>query len=366
MSLSPDAPPALVPVQDLFLDPKNPRLVELDVTIEDQDEIARVLWTERAVDEIAASIEASGYWQHEELFAVWEDGRRVVIEGNRRLAALKLLLDTDLRDRVGASGLPALSDERRDGIASVPVVMTTREEQWRYVGFKHVNGPQDWDSLAKAKYIADVHNDFGIPLPEIARTIGDKNQTVRRLYRGLMVLEQAEAAGEFHRDDRFNKRFAYSHLWTGIGLSGIQSYLGLDPEGGFEPNPVPLDHVARLGEVCQWMYGSRATGERPLVVSQNPDLRRLNEVLLSEDGIAALRNGEDLATALKISQGDDRLFREAVLKAEQGLRAATSLVLTGYDGDVSLAKKVENLVTLATRVREDVQRLRSEPTPPTV
>jgi len=359
-----DIKPEMVPVQELFLDPDNPRLVELDVTVDDQDEITRVLWTERAVDEIAASIEASGYWQHEELFAVWENDRRVVIEGNRRLAALKLLLDTDLRSRVGASGLPALTEERREGISSVPVVMTTREEQWRYVGFKHVNGPQDWDSLAKARYIADVHNDFGIALPEIARTIGDKNQTVRRLYRGLMVLEQAESTGQFHRDDRFNKRFAYSHLWTGIGLSGIQTYLGLDADGGYEPDPVPQDRVARLGEVCRWLYGSKTLEQRPLVVSQNPDLRRLNEVLLSDDGIAALRNGEDLVAALKISQGDERLFREAVLQAERSLRDATSLVLTGYDGDASLAKRVENLVTLATRVREDVQRLRSEPASP--
>ena len=35
----------------------------------------------------------SGYWEHEKLFAAREKGKLVVIEGNRRLAAVKLLLD---------------------------------------------------------------------------------------------------------------------------------------------------------------------------------------------------------------------------------------------------------------------------------
>ena len=341
-------------MSDLDLDARNPRLVGLDAGAS-QETLVRTLWRERAVDEIAASIAASGYWSHEELFAVEEGGRLVVIEGNRRLAALKLLLDPELQRAIGASGVPEITDERRAGIERVPVVVTTREAQWQYVGFKHVNGPQDWDSLAKAAYIAEVHNEMGVGLEEIARTIGDKNQTVRRLYRGLMVLRQAEETGQFDREDRYNKRFAYSHLWTGIGLAGIQDYLGLGPDDGYEPDPVPRERLDELGEVCRWLYGSKPDREPPLVKSQNPDLRLLDEVLRSDDGVAALRGGESLETALNISRGDERLFREAVVRAEQALREATSLVLTGYDGDAELAKRVRNVSRLAARVLDDVE-----------
>jgi hypothetical protein len=56
-------------VKDLNLDPENPRLAGLNLTVNDQEEILKVLWTERAVNELVDSIATTGYWQHEELFA---------------------------------------------------------------------------------------------------------------------------------------------------------------------------------------------------------------------------------------------------------------------------------------------------------
>ena len=82
-----------VAVKDLYLDPQNPRLAGRDLTIDQQDEILKTLWQERAVNELVDSIATTGYWPHEVLFAIEQDGKLVVIEGNRRLAAVKLLLD---------------------------------------------------------------------------------------------------------------------------------------------------------------------------------------------------------------------------------------------------------------------------------
>src|SRR4051794_33109523 len=45
--------------------------------------------------------------------------------------------------------------------------------------------------------------------PALKMWFGDRHDTVRRLYRGLMVLEQAEWTGAFDRKDRWNTRFAY-------------------------------------------------------------------------------------------------------------------------------------------------------------
>src|SRR5207237_3917962 len=195
-------------------------------------------------------IAGSGYWKHELLFAAKEGRKLVVTEGNRRLAAVKVLTEDGLRKRLGINGLLMLSPADRQKIETLPVIECRREDVWQYIGFKHVNGPQDWDSIAKAEYIARVHNDFKVPLDQIARTIGDRHDTVRRLYRGLMVLNQAKAAGEFDPDDRFNSRFAFSHLWTGLGYENIQRFLGLTTEKGFEPNPIPRPKLENLRELC--------------------------------------------------------------------------------------------------------------------
>lgn len=339
----------LIPVHELLLDPRNPRLAGMDLTLNDQEEILKVLWRDRAVNELVDSIAASGYWRHEELFACRESGKLIVIEGNRRLSAVKLLVDDRLRNIAGVSGLPVLSQADKKSLGELPVIECRRDDIWQYIGFKHVNGPQDWDSIAKAEYIARVHDEYHVPLDQIARTIGDRHDTVRRLYRGLMVLAQAEKTG-FDRDDRSNTRFAYSHLWTGLGYANIQEFLGIEAETGFEPNPIPKDKIGNLKELCIWLYGSKKENKEPVIRSQNPDLRKLDEALGSKNGVSALRAGLPLDLAVNASRGDERLFREAMVTAEQKLKEARGFVLTGYHGDRELLVKAQNISLLAKSI----------------
>jgi len=349
--------PEPVEVSNLYLDPKNPRLAEREFNLDDQVEILRVLWRELSVDEIADSIAASGYWEYEVLFAVKESGKLVVVEGNRRLAAVKLLLDADLREEVGAGNIRGISAADKEKLEQLPVVTCTRLEIWQYVGFKHVNGPQDWDSIAKAEYIADVYNGHKVPLDEIANTIGDRHDTVRRLYHGLMVLRQAEGEGLFDREDRYKQRFAYSHLWTGLGYAGVQRFLGITEKHRKTRNPVPKGKLSNLRELCLWLYGSKEQGKEPIIRSQNPDLRNLDEVLRDKDGVAALRLGLPLETSLKASRGDERLFREAMVKAEQALREARGLILTGYHGGADQLETGKSVHLLAKSIFGEMKEM---------
>ena len=354
--------PKRVPVGRLFLDPRNPRLAELG-TAQDasQEEILDSLWRNMAVDEIAYSIAKSGYFNHEPLFVSQEEGELRVIEGNRRLAAVKVLLDAGLRRRLNATDLPKASAKVREEIASLPVIQCKRADIWNYVGFKHVNGPQQWGPYSKAHYVATVHNEFKTPLKDIADTIGDRHSTVKRLYRGMMALAQAEAAGVFHRSDRSSTRFAFSHLYTGLDYTGFQRFLGFKPEQSFKPNFVPKAKVEKLGELCVWLYGSRSTSTRPVIRSQNPDLKNLDKVLMSENGVAALRQGLPLETSLDISRGDEDLFREALVGAKEALQSARGKVLHGYKGDLGLLEAAGEAKDLIVSLLDDMERIRERP-----
>ena len=169
-----------IEVAKLRLDVNNPRLAEFGIDRKStQNDLNKVLWEKMAVAEVAMSIAYSGYFDYEPLFAEkTKDGDYVVIEGNRRLAAVRLLLDADLRRQLKATDLPTISATAANKLSTLPVIVTKRELLWRYLGFKHVNGPSTWGSYAKAEYIAHVHNDYGIPLDEIAAQIGDYNSTV--------------------------------------------------------------------------------------------------------------------------------------------------------------------------------------------
>ena len=346
-----------VPAADLYFDGRNPRLVEAGAP-ESQKEILRVLWREFAVDEIALSIAANGYFPYEPLFATKEDGRLVVVEGNRRLAAVRLLVDADLRKEIGATDLPTISPAAKKALDTLPVVICSRSEIWQYVGFKHVNGPQQWQSYSKARYIAWVHNDLKVPLDEIALQIGDQHATVKRLYRAWMVLEQAEKQGVFEREDRWKRHFSFSHLYTGLDYPGVQKFVGLSKERSFDSrSPVPASKRENLGQLCMWLYGSKRKEKKPVIESQNPDLRILDEVLSSKDGTAALRRGLPLSVARDIGKGDEQLFREALIAAKQSLQEARGKLLTGYEGEADLLRLAKEIVELAESIHGEMTKV---------
>ncbi len=357
-----EAPSALPPAQrvavdELRFDRRNPRL-QLEQDLDDQDEeleLIKRLWRDFAVDEIALSVAHNGYFEHEPLFASREEGELVVVEGNRRLAAVRLLLDGELRKTVGATDLPRITAERRESLRSLPVVECDRQDIWHYIGFKHVNGAQPWQSYAKAKYVAWVHNELGEPLDSIAQRIGDRHTTVKRLYRGLMVLEQAQTAGQFDLDDRWKKHFSFSHLYTGLDYPNTPNLLGIDNETSYVPNPVPKDRLEDLGHLCLWLYGSKASDRRPLIQSQNPDLRVLDRTIGNKNGLAALRRGLPLGVAHELSIGDEELFRGHLVDARSLLQAARGKQLTGDYGDADNMGIANEILDLADHLVQDME-----------
>ncbi|MCA9032899.1 MAG: ParB N-terminal domain-containing protein, partial [Planctomycetaceae bacterium] len=268
-------------VDDLTFDMQNPRMAEFDHGT-DEASVIKLLWESMDVRELVQSIAASGYFPHEPLIVACEKGRNVVIEGNRRLAAVKLLLNRQLALDHDWE-VPNLKAAALKELRQLPIIESTRKDAWRFLGFKHVNGPAKWSSYAKAKYIADVHREYDIPLSQIAEQIGDRHKTAQRLFRGLMVIEQAEKAKVFDRNDRFNPRFAFSHIYTGLEGDGISKFLGIADSSAESKSPVPKGKLTELKELCLWLYGSKSKKIEPVVKKQAPNLWELNSVLQNRE-----------------------------------------------------------------------------------
>jgi hypothetical protein len=347
-----------IPIEELHFDRHNPRLAEYGIeTATPEKEILKVLWEAMDVLELVQSISASGFFPHEALIIAEENGKKIVIEGNRRLAAVKMLLNPSVAKENGWDIL-APSKDILQSLQTLPVILASRKESWRYLGFKHVNGPAKWTSYAKAAYIAQVHRDFKIPLEDIAGQIGDQHNTVQRLYRGLMVLEQAERAKVYDREDRFNKRLAFSHLYTGLDYDGIGEFLKLTPKEVETTTPVPKSKIKELGELLVWLYGSKKEKKEAVVRSQNPHLRQLNAVLSSRESLAALRAGVDLSKAFEISRPPAQLFEESLLAAKRDLTTARAYLTTGDNGTDGLLRMAGTVAELAADIYEEMERKR--------
>lgn len=358
-------------VEKLHFDPKNPRLAEFNTDDKmSEDEILRLLWETMAVDELVLSIASSGFFKNEPLLVLEETHKKtkqnIVIEGNRRLAAVKSIRNPSVLDGIPGTNIltrvpPGIVKELKE----IPIIkVSSREEAWKYIGFKHINGPAKWGSFAKAQYIAQIHKEFKISLNDIGAQIGDNNKTVQKLYQGLRVIEQAEENKVFNRNNIKGTRLFFSHLYTALGYEGVQSYLGIKDADQEQENPVPIENMNALSDLLLWLFGDKRNDEDPVIKSQNPDLRRLDSILKSSEATRALKDGSSLIISYELSQPTSEIFEINLVAAKQSLQKAHSYLSIGYDGELDPLKIAGSIASLAEDLYNSMETKYKEKTQP--
>lgn len=145
-------------VASLHLDSQNPRLGD-DAAALTPRAIVQYLFEHDKAMEVAKSIAVRDYFPNEPVLAVREAGHLVVIEGNRRLAALKALRQPDLLVGAQRRQLQRLSRqvEDPDSIAKVPVtVAPDRKATDQQIAGRHMGTPVlAWQAENRARFILD-------------------------------------------------------------------------------------------------------------------------------------------------------------------------------------------------------------------
>lgn len=363
-----------IDVSYLKMDTKNPRLLNADDNWTDED-IIRELYASEDLGELLQSIAANGYINIEPLIVCLDKvgGKYVVLEGNRRLAAIRLFRESDLVTKINSMGggtkisPPKINDKVAKTLSEISVYrVNDRLDAREYIGFKHINGPAKWESYAKAKYAADWYaSNQDISLESIAAKIGDRHDTIKRMVMAIYVLEQAKDHELFDLSDVTARRFNFSHLYTALGRAAYRKHLGIDrPFSKIDPAPnlVPNDNLKNLQEILVWLYGSEQLELDPIIRTQNPDIKTLAEVLDSPEALHILRAKRILHEAHKGSVPSNQTFSEALIHARDNLGTA-SVNLHGYDGrDGSLLSIAENIHEAADSIVNKMRRARKEAT----
>ncbi len=321
------------PTSLLQFDTSNPRLENgLDQQPQDDLEMIRSLKEVAALGELIASICANDYKDIEPLIVKGPaEGPLVVLEGNRRLACIKVIKDPALAEQ---AGIVVPSPLRPTVLASLEKVtvyrVDTADDARAFIGFKHINGPHRWESFAKAKFVTDwfkAERGSGVTIEHIAEKLGDDNNTIRNMIAGMLVLEQAMELG-FEIGDRFNRgRFAFSHLYTALTRGEYIDFLSLPKKWTADPteNPVPATKAGELREVMLWLYGSKSREKPALIKSQNPDLANLGDVFKNPVAMRMIRAGRDLKEALVELRPPTAVLAEILVEINSRLREAVQL-----------------------------------------
>ena len=326
----------------LRLDLRNPRV--LDENFAGEDDVLEYLHENADVNELVQSIATSGWMDYEPLIVLRHDDVSghddVVLEGNRRLAALRLIANPTLRQNYGVHVPTLLSPSAMPAWVRVRKVQS-RNEARDFIGFKHINGPFKWDALAKAKYAAEWYRETG-DIAQISKRLGDNHNTVVRIVNGWNVLQQSAAQG-FEREATTKKSFSFSHLYTALARPNVRRYLGLpenDISSVLPTNPVPQTRVNELQHFMSWLYGQR--NEPTVIGSQFPDLNRLIEVLGNDTARTMLESTRSLELAYSQIEDKSIQFSKSLMLTIK--QAEDTLRLVGnYDGRADLMSAGDNL-----------------------
>ena len=191
--------PEWVKVSQLLFDTKNHRLPQLQEKIT-QEALLRVIAQTFNPEVIGRSIADNGFFSEDPMVVIPAgDDKYTVVEGNRRLAALKLLLEPDLRplspDPDEWKELAARLKKNRFDISEVPVVIhRSRDELRTFLGFRHIAGILKWDPLSKARFINFLieQKGAGAEFRDVATETGAGPNTIRDYYITYRIYLQAK------------------------------------------------------------------------------------------------------------------------------------------------------------------------------
>ena len=268
-----------VPVGDLRFDPENPRLGGAARHM-NQEQVQKYLEgpPHYALDLVGSMLE-NGFLPHEPIVVRQEGEKFIVIEGNRRLAAVLSILSQEgkyppeLIDRLRQ--IPVLAFP--DGAAQ-----EDNEQVLRYLGVKHLFGFRDWPPLSKAMFL-DKRVSSKKDLAQVLRELNITRQEAARYLIPYRLTKAAKKAFE-----KVNAEDFWS-LAESFGRKKIKAYIQLDVDARalrikwFDP--------VRLRYLAQFLYGKKRR------VTDTRQLSGLASVLGSPEAAKKLERGATLEEA---------------------------------------------------------------------
>lgn len=319
---------------ELLLDTENPRFGLNSAA--SQEAALEMLVRSAKLKELWDSINSQGWIDFEPLVALSEkvDGKWVVIEGNRRVAAIQTLLDPELLPSNLAKRVPQISLMAQESLSVTDgnkplnlLVVENRHDADAFIGFKHVNGPASWGSLAKAKFaqamfqrLVDTGKDPESALLAVQEALGDaSSSSIVRMIMAYKVFEQAISNDFISAEKLDDGLTGFSHLYTMMPNPASRIFLGLGEKAisadSIKDDPIPLDSLENLNYMTGWLFGNELADK--VIKSQGTDRPKLQKVLASATPRDTLIATGDLSKAVAELGLDVDDWRNRLTKIEK-------------------------------------------------
>lgn len=317
-----------VDVDDLHFDASNPRFAPPSGAKLTEDQIQSTLEKEPHIAlELVDSFLENGFIDYEPLVVRRrkKGGGYLVVEGNRRLAAIR-----HIRANIGkyAGKSTKLDDLERIPVLIFPDSAQDQKLQRIYLGVRHLFGFKDWPPDSKAHFL-DAMIKNGDDLLRTMRELNIKKQEISRYLVPLRLRKYAPALWEPHKDQDFWV------LGEGLNRSGVREYIGLK----IDPSSLQVNGVdkKKLRQLFTFIYGTLENDRKDRRINDTRELSKLARVLASKRASAVLEKGGTLEKAFVHLESDDEMLTRFTRLVSE-LKVVVNLLKKRQGGPVLAAR----------------------------
>lgn len=343
-------------VSDLEFDPENPRFA-VELASGPLDKLLERMIRDERLQELMQSIGLQDYFNGEPLLVTeYKPGKYHVVEGNRRLAALKLL-NGQLNP---VKPLPTINTIREEAVhkpEKVPcIIFSERKNILRYLGFRHITGIKAWGPLAKARYLEQLRVDWYLQLEEsaqlkqLAKEIGSRPDYVGQMLAGLNLYNMASEAKFFGLQHVTEDNIEFTLLTTALSYTNIVEFIGLESRQDLHGEDVDKES---LKDIFTWLYAQNQQGNT--IVPNSRNLKELAKVVACEPALRKLREKGDLAEAFILTEGPQLALSKMISDAHKKLRSAYDVIPNVPDVNLTHEAQIDELIGLARKLKALIQ-----------
>jgi hypothetical protein len=352
-----------ISLKNLHLDPNNYRLIhekeQVDVSedkIKDKTVAQRTLKLllgdkNQNIQDLIDSFKANGYLPVDQIqVRDLQDGGYVVVEGNRRIAALKYLEGEFEQKSIDLGKLdPAIFNR-------VPVVFYTDADEMHHLtlmALKHISGNKKWGEWNQAKLLEKMHTIYRLGEDEICTRIGISKIELRRSLRALSLVQQYS---ESDYGDQFDES-KFPIFREAARNSALKNWLEWDESTFKVTNKGNADLFFSLMSLEpveeEDDNGHVSFNDKYLdpAITKRDDIRTLGQIVGDDRALTNLIAHRDLNAAYRAS---DLVFKE---RQELAIKSVTSDIVTLSQLAID-AKQLPDLEGALGRLQGIVDRAR--------
>jgi len=339
--------------KNLMLDSTNPRLPKSKQNAT-ESEIIEFMLLEAATLELMLAIGVNGFFDGEQLLVVEKEdqkGTYIVVEGNRRLASVKLLNEPEIAT-VKKSKIKQILEETTYRPSEIPcLIFDKKDEILKYLGFRHITGIKSWRLLEKARYVYELKDNFGNQsffntCREIAKIIGSRRDYITRLivgYELYIIIEDNDFFGIHQLDDT---NFYFSYLADSLTRSKIAKFIGVNLS---DNQPLEDINHENFKTLIQWFF-VRNDQNKTRLKGGSADLNMLNSILANDKATEYFNNGASLIEAYELTDDLNIVFERYISKSLNTLESADKIVHKISDFSSTAEDNLKALRSLSVKI----------------